>query len=188
MSQNPNDPELNAIESALGGLIPVSSGLDRDRLMFQAGALSRSRAERTRWTWPSVAAVLALVVIGESFLLAARPATRVVERLVVIREPSGPASSDSPVTPPGPSPDPIVILSQTHDPSDAAPPSTWEAVSDYRRRQDLVLRFGLDAFPGPVRLSSQAGGPLDASEDGPMSAGALRRIELEKLNPSGDHS
>ena len=79
-------------------------------------------------------------------------------------------------------------MSQTDDPSDAAPASSWETVSDYHRRQDLVLRFGLDAFPEPVRLMSQSGGPLDASEDGPMSAGALRRIELEKLNPTGDHS
>ena len=116
--------------------------------MFQAGALSRSRAERTRWVWPSVAAVLSLVVTGESIFLASRPATRVVERLVVVREPSGPASTESKETPPGPSPGPIVILSQADAPSDAAPASNWEMVSDYHRRQDLVLRFGLDAFPG----------------------------------------
>ena len=188
MSEIPNDPELNAIESALGGLSPVPSRLDRDRLMFQAGALARSRAGRTRWVWPSVAAALALVVTGESIFLASRPATRVVERLIVIRQPSGAAPSQSTPAPPDPSPAPIVILSQPEAPSEAAPPSSWETVSDYHRRQDLVLRFGLDAFPGPVRLSSQSGGPRDASENGPMSAGALRRIELEKLNPTGDHS
>ena len=40
MSLIPSDPKLKAIESALGELIPVSSRLDRDQLMFQAGALS----------------------------------------------------------------------------------------------------------------------------------------------------
>jgi len=188
MSEIPNDPDLNPIESALRGLSPVPSRLDRGRLMFQAGALSRSRAERTRWIWPTVAAVLALVVTGESVFLAERPSTRVVERIVVIREPSGLASSESTVTPPAPSPAPIVILRQIDALPDAAPPSSWETVSDYHRRQDLVLRFGLDAFSEPVRLSSQSGGPPGESEDGPMSAGALRRIELEKLIKTGDHS
>ena len=40
MSQRSSDSELNDIESALAGLVPVPSRLDRDRLMFQAGAAS----------------------------------------------------------------------------------------------------------------------------------------------------
>jgi hypothetical protein len=185
MSKIPNDPELNAIASALGGLAPIPSRLDRDRLMFEAGALSRGRVGRPGWIWPSVAAMLSLVVTGESIFLASRPATRVVERVVVVREPSGPESSE--VTPDESLP-PVVIFSQGQLVSEAVSSSSWETVSDYQRRQDLVLRFGLEAFPEPVRLSSQSGDPLDPSEDVPMSAGALRRIELEKLNKPGGHS
>ncbi len=73
MSEIPNDAELTGIESALGGLIPVSSGLDRDRLMFRAGALSEARSRRSRWAWPSVAAMLSLVVACESVFLARGP-------------------------------------------------------------------------------------------------------------------
>ena len=66
MSQVPNDAELTSVESALGGLIPISSELDRDLLMFQAGALSRMRSRRTAWVWPSVAALLSFVVACET--------------------------------------------------------------------------------------------------------------------------
>jgi hypothetical protein len=188
MSEIPIDPELNAIASALGDLSPVPSRIDRDRLMFEAGALSRGRTRSNRWIWPSVAAALAMALTGESLFLASRPATRVVERVVVVREPSGSAPSPSKSPPPTSSLEPVVILSQVDVRSLTTPPSSWESVSDYRRRQALVLRFGLDNFPEPIRLSSQSGGPTDASEDGPISAGALRRIELEKLSHSGDHS
>jgi hypothetical protein len=123
-------------------------------------------------------------VTGESIFLATRPATRVVERLVVVREPAGPAPSESSITPTAP----IVILRQNDVPPAEALPATWETISDYQRRKDLVLRFGLDAFPEPVRLSSQSGGLSDSSQEVPMSAGALRLIELEKLINPGDHS
>ena len=47
MPQIPPDPELKAIESALGELIPLSSRLDRDKLMFQAGAMSKAASSRS---------------------------------------------------------------------------------------------------------------------------------------------
>ena len=75
MSEIPSDSELSDIESLLRGLTPNPSALDRDRLMFQAGALSRSSTRHPHWIWPSAAAVLSLVVIGESVFLASRPAT-----------------------------------------------------------------------------------------------------------------
>ena len=54
--------------------------------------------------------------------------------------------------------------------------------------EDLVLRFGLDALPEPARRLSEPGRPLDPLERSPASAGALRRIELEKLLNPGDRS
>ena len=83
-------------------------------------------------------------------------------------------------------------MSQAADSSthswDTTPLPTWERVSDYRRLEDLVLRFGLDAFPEPARRFSEPGGRLDPLEIRPASAGALRRIELENLLNPGDRS
>ena len=73
MSQRSSDPELNDIESALGGLVPVPSRLDRDALMFEAGAASARSASRGRWVWPSIAATLAVALVSESLVLAVRP-------------------------------------------------------------------------------------------------------------------
>ena len=83
MPQIPPDPELKAIESALGELIPLSSRLDRDKLMFQAGAMSRPAPSRP-WAWPAITAALSVALAGESFFLASRPAPRVVERIVYV--------------------------------------------------------------------------------------------------------
>jgi hypothetical protein len=201
MSQVPSDPELKAIESALGALAPAPSRLDRDRLMYRAGALSRPGTTRRGWAWPSIAALLALVVLGESLLLAARPRARVVERIVVVREPAPPApsvslSTDPARSPVGPEPTgadrspPPVLLGQAAGPS--TPPSdttrlpAWEPVSASRRLQDLVLRFGLDAWPAPPRDVAQSGGEGQVPVPSPVSAGALRRLELEKLLKPGD--
>jgi hypothetical protein len=190
-SQIPNDPELTGIELALGGLIPVPSGLDRDRLMFQAGAMSvsRSSSRRDRWTWPSVAAALALVVACESVLLARRPEPRVVERIVVVRQPAeAPPERDRAEAPPAP----VVMSSRAVEPRGTGPGSLaflgGATASDHQRLEALILQFGLDAFPEPVPRSSASGGPADPSESSSSTAGALRAIELEKLLNPGGHS
>ena len=90
MSHVPSDPEVTAIESALRALVPSQSALDRDRLMFRAGQASARSRFLTRWAWPSIAATLAIVAAGEGALLATRPEPRVVERLVIVREPASP--------------------------------------------------------------------------------------------------
>jgi hypothetical protein len=188
MSQIPNDAELTGIELALGGLIPAASGLDRDRLMFQAGAFSRSRSRRARWVWPPVAAVLALVVACESVFLARRPA----ERVVVVHVPAEALTAEPPRDRLDPSAAPAVIPSTDVESPGTAPESlaflTGTTTSEHQRLQDLVLRFGLDAFPEPVRGFAPAGGLTDTPDSGSSTAGALRRIELEKLLKPGDHS
>jgi hypothetical protein len=69
--------------------------------------------------------------------------------------------------------------------SEPSAPSSWGS-PDYRRLEDLVIRFGFDAFPEPARRPSEPGASLEPLETSPASAGALRRIELEKLlNPGG---
>jgi len=195
MSHIPPDPELKAIESALGELVPVSSRLDRDQLMFQAGALSVRRPSLGRWVWPSIAAALAIALVSESLVLAVRPAARVVDRIVVVHEPapgppSPPAASTSGAGPtPGatiPSPSPVYVVSQRSLPEDALWPLPSARVSDSQRLQGLVLRFGLDALPERAPLVSRSDGQIDRDVTPLEPAGLLRRIELEKLlNPGG---
>jgi len=191
----PPDPELRAIESALGELVPVLSRLDRDQLMFQAGAVSARPSSRGRWAWPSIAATLAIALFAESLAVAVRSAPRVVDRVVVVHEsapapPSPPADSTfAPGSASGraiPSPSPLTVLSQPSSSGDSLSPPLWARVSDSQRLQDLVLRFGLDALPERAPLLSRYDGQIDRHATPLEPAGSLRRLELEKLlDPGG---
>lgn len=107
------EPDLKPLEAALGSLMPTVSRIDRDRLMFQAGAASvdattacvagndRSLANagddagglQRRWQhrsfgkfWPLATAVLLLISIGLGALLALR---QTAERVVYVeRQPT----------------------------------------------------------------------------------------------------
>ena len=88
MSQEPLDPELKAVESTLGRLAPARSRLDRDRLMFQAGAMSvRLRIASTLGLAVGRGDARPLVVVSESVALA----TRSDPRVVVVRQEAVPA-------------------------------------------------------------------------------------------------
>ena len=177
MSHVPSDPELTAIESALKALSPSRSHLDRDRLMFRAGQVSARSRSLTRWAWPSIAATLAIVALSEGVLLATRPGPRVVDRLVIVREPPSPSASR---------PESVVILRENPPipPSDSGP--SWPASSDSLRLRRQVLRFGLDGLPEPPPLLTHSGeSPRPTGRDS-ESAGVLRRYEYPKfLNPGG---
>jgi hypothetical protein len=196
MSQVPPEPEreLEEVESALRALVPVPSRLDRDRLMFEAGALSTRGTPWLHRAWPAAAAALALALAGESWLLAVRPAPRVVERVVVIREPSG-TPSTSPAVPPSARADaPLVpssdglLSGRTDDPTDAGLSTRWVTVADSHRLHGDAPRFGFDGPPGPPRRDGNGDGPSGSTGRSPASVGTLRRLEMEKwLNP-GDRS
>jgi hypothetical protein len=177
MSHVPSDPEVTAIESALRALVPSRSTLDRDRLMFRAGQVSARSRSPARWVWPSIAATLTIVAAGEGALLANRPEPRVVERLVIVREPPAP---------PADGPGPVVILRENPPiPSPDSEPS-WPMASDPLRLRRQVLRFGLDALPEPphlLSLSVEGDRPSGTTSESP---GMLRRNEYQKfLNPGG---
>jgi len=185
MSQESSDPELTDIESALGRLVPVPSRLDRDRLMFDAGAGTVRSARQRRWVWPSIAATLAVALASESLVLAVRPGPRVIERIVVVRE-SAPASLTSPASDAAvPHLAPASALSDTRSSERHSLEDAWPAASDYQRIQDLVLRLGLDALPERTSpLVSRVDSTPDPVETAVPSAGHMRRLELEKLlNP-----
>lgn len=105
---DPRD-ELTAFERSLAGLAP-SRGVDRDRLMHEAGRRAGLREARPGWRWPAVAAALAVATIGQAVALTRRPTERVVERVVTIPAPA--------LTP---APEPVVILTR-RDPAPAARP------------------------------------------------------------------
>jgi hypothetical protein len=182
MSQESFDPELTDIESALGQLAPVPSRLDRDKLMFEAGAALARPARQRGWVWPSIAATLAVVLASESLVLAVRPGPRVIERVVVVRE-SAPDGSTSPASDTAvPQLAPAAAKSDTRSSEPKSLEETWLAASDYQRMQELVLRLGLDALPERSSpLVSRLDSTADSVETPIPSAGHLRRLELEKL-------
>jgi hypothetical protein len=182
MSQESSDPELKDIESALGQLIPVPSRLDRDKLMFAAGAATLRPARQRPWVWPSVAAMLAVALASESLVLAVRPGPRVIERVVVVHE-SAPANSTSPS--PNTAIERRVPAGELADAGSSEWQSlepAWPAATDYQRIQELVLRLGVDALPERQSpLVSRLDGAADPVVTPVPSAGHLRRLELEKL-------
>ncbi len=176
--QVPPDPELTATEAALGSLAPARSGLDRDRLMFEAGQRSPRSATRGRFAWPSLAASLAVVALGEAAALAYRPEPRVIERVVVLREPA-PALSPSPV------PSPVVILRQaTPAPPSAAPAEFSQAETESERLRRQVLQLGIDGLPEPPPFAFQS--HAGAAGAKPEPSGVLLRSEIAKLLTPGE--
>lgn len=154
--QIPSDPELTEIETALGALAPSKSRIDRDRLMFVAGKASSRSA--SQWAWPSIAAALMAVATGEGVALVSRPEPRVVERLVIVREPETAELA------------PVTILSQEPEPVP---------------RPGLTRRwFDPDAVLKPTRDFD----PRFTASAPPEPSGSLLRTEIAKLLHPGDSS
>lgn len=190
MSQRPvpPDPALSEWESALRGLAPAPSRLDRDALMYRAGRGDRGPAVGRNF-WPLAAGVLALVALGEGALLAGRPPTRVVERLVVIREPA-PAVDLQPVPEPARPPEPRPVdrptaVAALGVPGFLPPFGDWPAVTRANTLRDRLIRDGLDGLPDLPPLAVSSDGDPDRS---PASSGALLRAEVRRLLNPGEPS
>ena len=99
--ENDKTPEISALEAALSALAPAKSRVDRDELMFRAGAAAaessglperRSKSRHAAWLWPLstaastlVAATLGVVYGGSSAVrIVERPVDRIVERIVEV--------------------------------------------------------------------------------------------------------
>jgi hypothetical protein len=164
----PDEP-LNDLERALRALAPAPARLDRDGVMYRAGqAAADARRFRGGWWAPLAASLVALAGagLGSAATMALRP-PRVVERLVVVREPAPTPATSRPelaVTPaPVPSPAP---LPRSFDPVPDSGPA---------RLRWLVARYGADALPEPPALAA-----------GPRAGGdpsALRKEIDQLLNP-----
>ena len=167
---DPIDPDLKGIEQALGALVPIRMGIDRDRLMYLAGRASTRPAIFDGRAWAAVAASLAAVSLGEAALLARRSPPVVVERVVVVHEPEiAPASPLVSALPRAPSPR-------------SSPPPIASGFADRVRLVEQVLSQGLDGLPSSPRF-----GRLDA-RTGPSSSARMLQDELRRLQHLGDPS
>ena len=150
MSEPLPDAGLSALERSLSRLTPAPAALARDRVLFEAGRASARRG----WFWPGVAAASSVAATVLGVLLLSRPADVVHEHTVQVR--LVPVPAPAPETPSlpteatsAPAPDEAVI-----------PPE-----SEYLRRRQEVLRWGVDALP---RL------PPPGPTHQPLTAGSLR--------------
>jgi len=176
MSKVPFDPELTAVESALAGLVPARSHVDRDQLMFQAGLASTQAWGRSRWLWPAVAAALAVVACGEGVVLATR---RPSVRVVVVREPVK-SSEDQPA--------PVVILSHSPLPSSPVPDASAHTEPDALRLRRQILRFGVDELPERPPLLTHSSGETKPPVSPPLFPGVIRNPDYQKMIDSGGSS
>lgn len=201
-NQDRHEPGLTELESALKALALAPAALDRDRLMFEAGAASARRVGSAvrRWVWPSIAAGLALIVAGESAALVLGPEPRVVERVVVVREPAVPvaarsaaapeASPSAPADAPLPAGNPLEPV--WGDPTRALWPSRWATVADARLTSELALALALDppvkpGFGPSPAVSAPASDAPDFTRP-PASVGELRRQLWQDPPRTGDRS
>ncbi len=171
MSNEPGspDPELKAIEAALGSLVPARSRIDRDLVMFRAGQAAVRPSRLGRQAWRLIAASLALIALCEGILLAHRPRPQIVKEMVVVREPA-----PAPVVPAVEQSVPEVPVSLPIERSLSLGQTAYE------RLAAQVLRYGLDGLPVSPTVASSASGLRPASS-GHMLQEELRRL----LDPGG---
>lgn len=147
MSQHPPELELTDFERSLAALTPSPGLFNRDRLMYEAGRRSALNQPRRR-LWPAIAASLAVVAAGQAIALSRPPGPKVVERVVVVREPS--ARPEQPEAP-------VVILSRRAEPETRGRPRFEDPAGfSYLQLTRRVERFGLDGLPEPLP-SARAG-------------------------------
>jgi len=131
----PADAEL---ARALSGLRPAG-GIDRDRMLFAAGAAS---ARRTGRIGMGVAGVLAAAL---AVSLAVRPEPRVIERVVTVPA-TGPAPT---MAAPWPAETPDWM------------PAAVEQKGAYLALRNQVLTKGLDALPAPAPAAGALAEPAN---------------------------
>jgi hypothetical protein len=167
------DPALNAIEAALGSLVPARSRIDRDLVMFRAGQASVRPSRRGLWARNAIAASFAFVALGEGVLLSHRPPPRIVKEVVVVREPA-PTSAPVSVAPP--------LEQKVADVPESLPIERSLSLGQtaYERLTSQVLRYGLDGLPASPTVASPGSGAT--------SSGQMLQEELRRLLDPGDPS
>ena len=142
MSRKPIGEDLAAVEAALASLTPVPCGVDRDRMMFQAGRasaperLARTPRRRADWLWACATAASVLTAVTFATLWLSRSGMEVAERK------AGVEAERAAEIEPRPEKRPVPI--EEH--GEVAPePKKWR--SDYLQLRRLVMTQGVDALP-----------------------------------------
>ena len=168
------EPDLIELATALGALQPAAIP-NRDRILFRAGQAAASPPRHSgsrRRFWPAAAVVFAALSLGEGVMLANRPATQVVERIVVIHEPS-------PVRP-------APATQEQTERTMPLPPEFAESnpgeIPTQARLRDQIARSGL-SDSSPMPLSGRSSPRLPS-----LSGRDLFRKELRTALFSGDRS
>lgn len=146
---------LTGFERSLGSLQPASH-VNRDRILFLAGQQHANSLRRPHWYasnfWPAIAASLAVVSIGQGFLLARRPAS---ETLTVYVQTPQPQAEENATTDPVSRPR---IVGRSRDGSDLQSKTL-------NHRRSLTFRDDLAALPkSPVIALAPSNKPLTAAQ------------------------
>jgi hypothetical protein len=136
MSDETDPARLSSLEVSLAALRPAPAGLDRDRLMFEAGR----KAGRRGWFWPAATAALFLTTATLAGVLVFRPVPERVVPVVVHDRP----------------PAPEAFVPKTPD-----PPPDRGTVAGYLRLRDDVAEHGLDGLPRPAPAPERKPQPFD---------------------------
>jgi len=169
-----SDSELSAIEAALGSLAPARSRIDRDLVMFRAGQSTARAPSSTRRAWVVSALSLGLIAMAEGLLLAYRPPPRVVEKVIVVREPAGPGAESPPERA-------LVFVAPAPAPRLSGEPLALGRTA-YERMAEQVLRYGLDGLPAPPATMWTSSEPRSAASRHSLQEEVRRVLDL------GDHS
>lgn len=120
-------PELMALEATLRDLLPSEGGLDRERVLFEAGRASA----RPGWGWPVATLLASATAVALGLVLLVRPPrVEVVERPVPV---------EVPVLVPAPPP-------SFPPPAEDEAPAPRLPSSPYHRLHEHLLRWGLDGI------------------------------------------
>jgi hypothetical protein len=146
--KNEQPDELAAIEQSLRGVAPVPARLDRDRLMFLAGAASAgvlkpapevALARRSRFLWPATTGAFAATSLALAMALIFRPTP---PPQIVYLKPEIPLATPAAV-PHEMSPLEIIpeMTARVPPPAPAA-----RVANNYLQTREVALRFGVDAL------------------------------------------
>jgi hypothetical protein len=170
-------PELAAVEQQLAALAPRAARVDRDRLMFLAGAASEqgpvtrpAAVQRLSWLWPSATGVLAATSLGLAVLLAVRETP--APQIVYVPAPAAAGGSIADASPaPTPREQPALAEAVPERQLASARPAASDRSAggrgsiprdNYLQVRDVALRMGLDALAVP--RSSGGATPTEGSD------------------------
>jgi len=176
-SSNEDPRDLKPVEQTLAALSPQPPQIDRDRLMFLAGAASgqgsgfgvqgsgmavpASASSRSAWLWPAATAALAATSLALAIALVVR--TNAPAQIVHVDRPAPAAPALSPQVAIQPEPSSTLQSAATDSAvarSASRPASRRVPADNYLRSREVALRMGVDALGTPRAAGGGAASPL----------------------------